>query len=191
MIGIKVEIEGKELLEGKASRIVCLNHQSALDLVWPCLVVSPGAFAVGKKELKYLPGMNLVWFLTKCVFIDRKNKEKAIKTMFAVGKRIVEEKSSLYIAPEGTRSRTGEIQPFKKGAFRLAAEHHIPIYPVVVAGAYELLPPGSFFIKQGRIKVKCLDPIDTTNWTVDAVVKHMQEVREQMIGVYNKLRAEL
>lgn len=191
LMGIDLCISGKERLLARAPRIVCLNHQSALDLVWPGFILSPGAFALGKKELKFVPGVNFVWFATRCVFIDRKNKEKAINTMFEVGRRISSENASLLIAPEGTRSRSGEILPFKKGAFRLAAEHHIPIYPVVVAGAYEAMPPRILIAKQGIIKVNCLEPIDTSNWKIDTVLEHMQEVRNKMVEAYASLRRDL
>ncbi|MGH9337285.1 MAG: lysophospholipid acyltransferase family protein, partial [Vicinamibacteria bacterium] len=75
--------------------------------------------------------------------------------------RIAAEGASFLIAPEGTRSRTGDLLPFKRGGFHMALESQVPILPVTVVGAFELMPPGSFRIRSGRIDIFFHEPVET------------------------------
>ncbi len=95
--------------------------------------------------------------------IDRTNTESALKSIEKAKKRMAEKRLSPLLYPEGTRSKTGEVQSFKRGAFYLAAKVGFPIIPVSVSGASKILPKGKFKIKSGIIYVHFDKPISTEN----------------------------
>jgi len=190
LMGISLHVDGKERMEERRSRMILTNHQSALDLIWGAAIFPPGGFVVGKKEIIFIPILNLMWWAARCEFIDRGNRLNAIATMQDVAERIREEDATLFAAPEGTRTRDGNMRPFKKGLFHVVIDARVPIYPVVVAGAYELMPRGSAFPKSGHIFVRCLPPIPTESWSKEHLEDHLNEVRDQMVEAQDSLSRE-
>ncbi|MCB0346046.1 MAG: 1-acyl-sn-glycerol-3-phosphate acyltransferase [Bdellovibrionales bacterium] len=182
LLGVKFRIEHGELLRDRTARVLIFNHQSALDLFWVPLIAPPGSFIVAKKELKYVPGFNIAIWGSKSIFIDRKDHEKAIESLRNVAQRLVEDRATVIMAPEGTRTRDGAMREFKKGPFRIAMEARVPVYPVVVSGAYALLPRGETRPAKGELLVRCLPPIKTDEWTMDDLDLRIEEVRQQMLA---------
>ena len=89
--------------------------------------------------------------------------------------------TSLAVAPEGTRSGSGELGPFKKGPFHMAIQGRVPVVPVVIRNAYEIMVPGSYLIDPGTVDVAVLPPVDTSGWTTETVEQHRDEVREMFV----------
>ncbi len=185
--GVELKCVGRSTLEVKKSCVVIINHQSTLDLGWAAAIAPPGALAIGKKELLYIPVVNWAWWAFGHVRIDRSNTEKALRAMRRVAAVVKDEHRSLFIAPEGTRSPQGDILPFKKGAFRLAIEAEVPICPVVVCGANRLLPKGRVLPKPGTVTLCYLPPVETTSWRVEELEERMAEVRASMMGALTQL----
>jgi 1-acyl-sn-glycerol-3-phosphate acyltransferase len=96
--------------------------------------------------------------------IDRSNRDRAIQSM-RLAAEIARSGASFLLAPEGTRSRDGKLLPFKKGGFYLAIDSGVPIVPISVRGAFELMPPGSFGIRPGTIEIFFHSPIPTSSLT--------------------------
>ncbi len=94
--------------------------------------------------------------------------------------RIAREGASFLLAPEGTRSRTGKLLPFKKGGFYLAIDSEVPILPITVSGAYELMPPGTFAIRPGTIEIFFHDPVPTVGLNHKDRQRLAEEVRGQI-----------
>jgi 1-acyl-sn-glycerol-3-phosphate acyltransferase len=105
-----------------------------------------------------------------------------------VPEKIVKQSRSLFIAPEGTRSPTGQMLPFKKGAFHIAVQGGIPIYPILVHGAFELMPKSRIIARPGVICLKFLDPVPTRGLGTDDVDSLLTEIRERMISEFEKLQ---
>ena len=181
LLRIRVEFENAELLQERRPRIIIFNHESTLDILWLACVFPPAALGIVKREFIYVPFFNLALWAAKFVFIDRSNRQKAVAALQALSEKIVREKRSLLIAPEGTRTRTGEMLPFKKGAFRIAASSRIPLYPIVSAGGYALLPKPKLLPRPGVIKIRCLPPIDTSAWDPQNLDSRINEVRSLMV----------
>ncbi len=188
--GVAVEVENAELLKQRRPRVLIFNHQSALDLFWVPRIAPSGSFIVAKKELKYVPGFNIAIWGSKSIFIDRKDHERALQSLRNVAERLIDERATVIMAPEGTRTRDGLMRPFKKGPFRIAMEAGVDIYPVVVSGAYSLLPRGGLFPRRGKLLVRCLQPIDVSNWTLDRLDSHIEEVRRLMIAACDDYSSE-
>ena len=94
---------------------------------------------------------------------------------------IIDGKSSIFLFPEGTRTRTGEVGRFKRGAFTIARDIHLPIVPVSIIGAYEALPKGLNCIIPGKIKIVFHEPIDTTNLTDSNLNETIDKVRSVIV----------
>ena len=93
------------------------------------------------------------------ITIDRSNRERAIESLRQAGEKIRRSPGAVVIFPEGTRSRNGRLQPFKKGAFVLAAESGVAIVPTAITGSFEIMRKGSWRISPRTIHVHFLDPI--------------------------------
>ena len=111
--------------------------------------------------------------------MDRSNRESAIESVRTAA-RLAAEGGSFLIAPEGTRSRTGRLLPFKKGGFHMAVESGVPILPITVVGAYELMPPGSLAIRSGTLEIFYHQPLETTKQGAAGRAELIKRVRGTM-----------
>jgi 1-acyl-sn-glycerol-3-phosphate acyltransferase len=142
------------------------NHQSQFDI--PALILSlpqPVSF-VTKRELLFVPIFGQALWLAGFVFVDRRDRERAIRSLERAARRIRRGASVLVFA-EGTRSPDGRLLPFKKGGFMLALAAGAPIVPVTVKGGREVLPKGSLRVRPGRIDVVIGEPIETAGRGAD------------------------
>ncbi|KAA8563872.1 hypothetical protein EYC84_011887 [Monilinia fructicola] len=135
-----------------------------------------------KKSLKNVPFLGWFMSLSGTVFIDRGNAKDARQAMAGAATEIRDEKQSVYMFPEGTRSYAKEptLLPFKKGAFHLAVQAGVPIVPVVVACYSDVLHVQSWRFRSGKIPVKVLKPIETKNLTSADVEDLTRDTRELM-----------
>jgi 1-acyl-sn-glycerol-3-phosphate acyltransferase len=178
--GVRVLYDNPSTLRDRMARVVMINHPSTFDAIWAALILPPAAMPLGKRELIYYPGINLAWWALRFGRIDRSNPEAARRTLGEVLERVQRERLSVFMAPEGTRSRNGSMQAFKKGAFHLAAGAGIPIFPVVASGAYEVWPRHRWLPVPGVLRVRFLPPIDTTAWQLEDLDAHVESVRSAM-----------
>lgn len=182
MAGIKVKVIGAEKWEKDGLYLFMSNHKSSLDINALFVAIDIPLRMVSKKEYLYVPVLGLAMWLAGLPFIDRGNREKAIKSLQKVGRDIREKRRNILIYPEGTRSRDGSFQQFKKGPFHMALEVKIPIVPVVVMESDKLLKPDTFTAYPGTIYVYFGDPIPTDGYSndKDGLEKLSQRVREAM-----------
>ncbi len=138
-------------------RVMTINHTSTLDIFVATAFWPVGATVVIKREFLFLPVLGQLAWAIDAVAIDRKNRSTAVAALAGAAERIRAENRTIIVAPEGTRSRTGELQPFKLGAFHLAAEADAPILPVVMHGNRELWPMGQTTCAPGTVTVRVLE----------------------------------
>lgn len=156
-------------VRGRVPRVVVCNHQSALDLVWGAVICPPGVLAIGKREVLYIPVLNVIWWALRFIRIDRSNTQDAVARLQGVADAILSDDRTLVIAPEGTRSPDGQVLPFKKGAFHIAVQAQVPITPIVIHGAYELCPKTRLLAAAGELRLKFLPEVPTAGLTADDV----------------------
>lgn len=178
--GVEVSVVGEEHLFSHRPAVFIWNHRNNFDPVVVAKLVRGRFTGVGKKELSRDPIFGTFGRLFDMVFIDRSDTRKAISTLRQV-ERLIEKGISVLIAPEGTRSRTGELGEFKKGAFRIAMSAGIPVVPVVVRNAAVLGPRNATFMRPGKVDVVVLEPIDVSGWTLDDLDQRIKEVRQLFI----------
>jgi 1-acyl-sn-glycerol-3-phosphate acyltransferase len=174
--GAKATLEGAENLpDGPV--VIMANHQSYLDVLALFDQLPYMLRFVAKKELQYVPFFGWAMKALGHILIDRGNSEQARKSLDQ-GARQIREGVTVAIFPEGTRSKDGELLPFKKGGFVLAIKSGVPILPVSISGGEKVLPRGALFSTPGTIKVKVHPPIDTRSYTLENKEELIQRVRE-------------
>ncbi|XP_072765167.1 1-acyl-sn-glycerol-3-phosphate acyltransferase alpha isoform X2 [Anoplolepis gracilipes] len=192
LLGLRWELRGREHLEKDRACIIVANHQSSLDILgmfdlWP---VMDKCTVVAKKEIFYAWPVGLGAWLCGLIFIDRMNSEKARSVLNAATKEITDKKIKLWIFPEGTRHNTGEIHPFKKGAFHVAIRSQLPILPVVFSSYYFLSAEEKRF-DSGRVLVTTLPPISTEGLNTDNVEELLEKTRSAMSEVFHAMNREI
>lgn len=162
----KVEIIGAENILMKEPQIFMANHQSDFDILI-VLAHLPGQFRwIVKKELFNIPLFGTAMRNAGYIEIDRQNHIKAMMSIDKAARKIKEGKSVMSF-PEGTRSSDGKIKPFKQGMFHLAITSGVPIVPVSIIGAREIMPKRSLRIKPGKVTMVIDKPIDVRGYSIE------------------------
>jgi len=165
ILKIRVEVHGKEHLDSDQARIVLFNHVNAFDLIILARFWSLQSSVIYKKEFHRIPLLGFIMRTVGMIAVDRSNRERALASMSEAAERIRSEEKHVYVAPEGTRSKTGKLGKFKKGPFHLALQTKAPLVPIIMRG-HETLVPGSFKPSaSGVIRVDFLEPTETDQWT--------------------------
>ena len=176
--GVTMRIHGAENVPRSDARVYVANHVSWFD-VFALASYLPRYRFIAKKELFKLPIFGPAIRSTAAIEIDRANRKAAFQA-YETAARDVKEGVSVVVYPEGTRGRTYELRPFKKGPFVLAIAAHVPIVPTIIHGTIEIQPKGSFRIRPGVIDLYFLAPIPTSGLTYDDRDALMQRVWKSM-----------
>ncbi len=179
-VGVSFDVQGEENLWSRRPAVFIFNHRNNMDIMMAGKLVERDFTSVGKKEAEANPLSAVLAKLIDAVFIDRDDTQGAIEAMRpiqeAVGKGL-----SLIISPEGTRSETGELGPFKKGPFRLAMAAGVPIVPIVFRNADEVASRNAQFMRPGKVEAVILPPVPTDAWTVEDLPGHIEGIRNAYI----------
>ncbi len=170
--GVRCEVSGWEHVAQPGARIVTFNHSSFIEVMALSSLNIPRPTFLGKRSFMYIPVMGQAWWLLGGHFIDRGHRKKAMESIKRLGAELRKHGLSTLVAPEGTRSRSGELQPFKMGAFHMALDTHAPIVPLVFHGAHERLKPDDWMLAPGTIHMALKPSIDTSGWTRDQLRQH-------------------
>ncbi|MEM6397570.1 MAG: HAD-IB family hydrolase [Bacteroidota bacterium] len=174
--GIELVVKGKQNLWSKRPAVFIFNHQSSADLFIASKLIRKDATGIAKKELKNMPIIGQMMIAAGVIFIDRKDREKAIEAMKPAVDAL-KEGTSIIIFPEGTRSKDYSLGEFKKGAFHLAMQAKVPIVPVVIRNAHDAMPRGSSLFRSVAIEVIALPPISTKRWKKENLDKQIEKIR--------------
>jgi putative phosphoserine phosphatase/1-acylglycerol-3-phosphate O-acyltransferase len=157
--------------------VFIFNHQSSLDVAIIGSLVRSDLTGVAKKEAARDPRFAPIGYVTDVVYIDRSNSQQAREALAPAVDRL-RGGTSIAIAPEGTRSPTPRLGRFKKGAFHLAMQAGVPIVPIVIRNAGDLMWRGSLVIRAGTVDVTVLEPIETAGWTVEQLDERIAELHD-------------
>jgi len=180
--GIDLRVEGEEHLWSHRPAVFIFNHQSGLELILLLKLLRRDFTGVAKEELRHNPIFGPLFSAAGVAFVDRSNTQKAIRAL-APALEALRNGQSLIMAPEGTRSKTPTLGPFKKGAFRLAMEAGAPIVPVVFRNVIDALPKGALVVRPAVIEAVVLSPIETSSWTLDTLEERIESVRQRYVDV--------
>ncbi len=174
---MRVRVAGREHIVKGQSYVIVSNHQSMYDVLVLYGWLGLDLKWVIKKELRKVPVIGFAAEKGGNVFIDRSDPRGAYQSLEAAKKKIIHG-TSIIILPEGTRSRTGELGEFRKGAFWLARELKLPILPVSIANTRAILPPRTLDLFPGTAYVKIHRPIDTASCDESAFDGLIDRVRQ-------------
>ncbi len=177
ILGIQVELSGIERIDKSNSYVFMSNHLSFIDGPLLFMHIPQPIRVILKKEVFRVPilsqGMSLVGFVP----VDRKGIKGGKKAIDRATRMIREKGFTFLIFPEGTRSRDGKLQPFKRGGFFLAVSSQVPVVPISISGTYELMPKGSFFAKRGRVRIVFHPAVPVQAFDKEDIPQLMDKVR--------------
>ena len=160
LCGIRVRMAGADHLLRNRAAVYCANHQSNVDPPILFDVLHPRMHIVYKAEINAIPLLARAFRMGGFVPIDRRNKEAAMRSIEA-GAASIRSGNSFLIFPEGTRSRTAELLPFKKGGFIMAIKAGAPIVPVAIQGGRDAMRRGSRVIRPVTVSIRIGEAIET------------------------------
>lgn len=176
----RLVVQGHEHCDPNRPTVYLSNHQSTADIPALFAAIPVNFRFVAKSQLKWVPFLGWYLMAAKHVFVDRSNRQRAVRSIQLAAERIRSGKSILMFA-EGTRSPDGRVLPFKKGPFVLALEAGVPICPITIEGSGRIMPKNSWDIRSGTIHVKIGAPIEVTPFRPNRREELMRLVRDRII----------
>ncbi len=177
VFGITLELRLPEDAYRRGQAIYIANHQNTWDLFTVSSAVTPKVVTVGKKSLLWTPLFGQLYWLTGNILIDRANKTKAKGTIDQVIEKMNESDLSVWMFPEGTRSRGRGLLPFKAGAFHAAIGAKVPVIPIVCSSTDHLRLNRW---NNGHVIVEMLPPVSTEGMSKDQVRELSQQCHQAM-----------
>jgi 1-acyl-sn-glycerol-3-phosphate acyltransferase len=189
---IRVIVKGLSNLKPGRSYIYMPNHISNFDI--PVLqAYLPVQFRwLAKAELYKIPIFGYAMKRAGYISIDRSDRKSAIESLNKAAK-IIRNGVSVIIFPEGTRSRTNNVQPFKKGGFFLAVDSGVPIIPIIIHGTEQIMAKNQISIKPGNVTLEIAKPINSSDYTRKTKDDLMKKVRDIILKslIKSKLNGSL
>jgi 1-acyl-sn-glycerol-3-phosphate acyltransferase len=184
LCGIKVRVAGVEHIPLDRAAVYCANHQSNVDPPILFDKLHPRMHIVYKAEIDAIPLLARAFRHGGFVPIDRRNKEAAMRSLEA-GAQSIRSGNSFLIFPEGTRSTTADLLPFKKGGFLMALKAQAPIVPVAIQGGRDAMQRGSKIIQPVHVSIRVGKPIETTGMDTadrDTLIARVRERIQDLLA---------
>lgn len=180
MAGTKLVVKGEQNLWESRPAVFLFNHQSSADLFIVAKLLRRDITAVAKKELQRVPILGQLMEAAGVIFLDRSNREKAIEALKPAVEAL-KNGMSIAVAPEGTRSKDYTLGRFKKGAFHLAMQAGVPVVPIVIKNAHDVMPKGTNLFQPGAVEVVILPAVPTEDWCKDTLNERIAMVRQHFL----------
>ncbi len=183
LLAVRLEVEGWEHLEREREalpppRIYVSNHTSSLDVIAAMALMPPPTSVLAKREILLSP-FALVYLLSGNYVVDKRGGAGSVKAFRRMTEKLVDQNVSIFIWPEGTRSKTGRLRRFKKGIVHMACQTRFDIVPVCVAGAHLCWEKALFFykVRPRAVQVRVLPPVSTADWSVAGMDRHLADLQ--------------
>ncbi|MDH5432417.1 MAG: 1-acyl-sn-glycerol-3-phosphate acyltransferase [Gammaproteobacteria bacterium] len=185
LLNVSINSRGAEKFPHNSGRpvIVMSNHFSLYDIPVSILVLETSLRMMAKKELYKIPFMGMALRLGEFVSVDRHNHEQSIKDL-EKAKQVMVSGISLWVAPEGTRSRNGTLGKFKRGVFHLAIDTKAIVVPIVIKNIHEVQSGNNMdlYLNQ-EVFVEVCDPVDTKDFEISQRAELLEQIRHKMQSV--------
>ncbi|MBI3490475.1 MAG: 1-acyl-sn-glycerol-3-phosphate acyltransferase [Acidobacteria bacterium] len=180
--GIRYRVAGAEHVPRGRAAVYCANHQSNVDPPVLFDAVHPRLHILYKAEIDKIPVLARAFRYGGFIPVDRRNKEAALRSI-EEGAKSIRAGNSFLIFPEGTRSRTDELLPFKKGGFIMAIKAQAPVVPVAVQGGRDSMRKGSWIVRPVTVSVRIGEPIETAGVTLDERNVVIEKTRDRIAAL--------
>ena len=177
--GIRYRVRGREHIPKNRAVVFCSNHESNVDPPVLFQALHKRLHVLFKAELTKLPILGAVMVAGGFVPVERDRREASMASIDRAAESI-RSGNSFLIFPEGTRSRTSELLPFKKGGFIMAIKAQAPIVPVAVSGGRSAMQKGSWFVRPVMVDVRIGEPVETSGFALDDRDELIEIVRERI-----------
>ncbi len=174
--GISIKSEGADIVAKTHPSVLIGNHQHNMDALAVAQIFSPHSIVLGKFELGLIPLFGQVYALTGNILVKRGNRKKAMESMKVIEKKVLDNKLTVLVFPEGTRNSSEELGAFKKGAFYTAIRTQTPLIPFSVSKYSRNENLNKFGLL--KIYVKVHEPIETVGLTTQDIPRLMQETKK-------------
>ena len=192
LIGMKVLIKNEDRLRANQPCIFIGNHQSNFDILTHGCCYPPRTVAIGKKELIWIPFFGILFLACGNIMLNRKNHEEAVRNLKTAEDDIVKKNMSVYIFPEGTRSRDAKhLLPFKKGPFHMAVNAQVPLVPIVATSVEPLIDMKRRKFHAGTINIEVLEPISTKGLTENNIDELISRAQTEMQAALDRISTTL
>jgi 1-acyl-sn-glycerol-3-phosphate acyltransferase len=182
ILGIKIEVSGLDRIEAGTPTIFMPNHSSFLDGPLVMMIIPGAARVILKKSVLRLPLVGLGMRHVGFVPVDRKGAEGGKRSIARAAALMKARGYSFLIFPEGTRSRDGQLGPFRRGGFFLALASGAPIVPVTIQGTFDLMPKRQWFARRGAVRVVFHEAIPVTGMDRESMAGLMETVRQTILS---------
>jgi 1-acyl-sn-glycerol-3-phosphate acyltransferase len=179
LVGIRFKLAGSENLPHARAAVFCANHQSNVEPPVIYRAVHPRLHVLYKHELDRIPLLARAFRMAGFIPIDRHNRESAMRSI-EMGANALRAGNSFLIFPEGTRSKTDQLLPFKKGGFRMAIKAGAPVVPVAISGGRDAMVRGSFVIRPVTLTIRVGRPVETRDVDVEKRDELIERVRHEI-----------
>lgn len=178
--GVNVRVHGLDGIDFSKPLVMVCNHLSNLDgpVLYSALPCQPRALI--KSEARRIPLIGLALKLAGFVFVDRDNPPRRQEALGAAVEKIRKKHYSFLVFPEGTRSRDGLVQNFKKGGFRIALAAGVPVLAIRISGSHQLLPPGRIIIKPGTVDIELFGPLAMAGLQESGLAEWIQDLQQKI-----------
>lgn len=189
LFGLSVERRIAPESADSPQAVYVANHQNNFDLFTLSAVVPKAMVTVGKSSLRWIPFFGALYWASGNILINRNNRVQAIATIDQVVESMKQTGLSIWMFPEGTRSRGRGWLPFKLGAFHAAVQAGVPIVPIICSTTHQQVKMNRW--NNGEVIVEMLAPIDTTGLQESDIVALMETCQKQMHDSQRRLDEEL
>jgi 1-acyl-sn-glycerol-3-phosphate acyltransferase len=185
-----VKVIGKEKLNRKQSYIFVSNHQGSYDIFLIFGYIGQTIKWVMKQSLRKIPLVGYACERAGFIFVDNSSAQAAAKTI-KIAELKLKNGASIVIFPEGSRTRTGKMDKFKKGAYQMALDLKLPVVPVTINGSFNILPIHTYLIQPHKMELIIHDPIETHSIQMENIREVAVKIKELVDESKRKIESGL
>lgn len=182
IVGVRLEVSGLEHAQGNGPRVFMANHVSLIDGPLAVLAIPEFSRVIMKRSIFSIPVAGPAMRYTGFVPVDRKKAHGGIESIEEASAIMKKRGYSFLIFPEGTRSRDGRLQRFKRGGFVLALSASAPIVPMTIRGSFELMPRNARVCRPGTVRIEFHEPIPIDGHTHENMMELIDKVKASIGG---------
>lgn len=183
--GVKLEVNGLDNIPDDQAVLFVGNHISFFDIIVTYPLMKRPTGYIAKKEIKKVPFLSWWMYFVNCIFLDRKDPRQGLKSVLEASEKI-KNGTSIFLFPEGTRSKDGKLAQFKDGGFKIATKAKAPIIPIGIQGTSDILENHFPIIKSGKVIVNFGKPVYTSEMSKAEQKSLPDLVREQVKELSNQ-----